>query len=84
MMLRTALYVFSFAIACGSCGKKTTNKNKSATATQSILPSNTGNLSDSFTVQMALENILDQHYKTFASGLSAPGRNFIVTLRARF
>lgn len=41
-------------------------------------------LSDSFTAQMALENILDQHYKTFASGLSAPGRNFIVTLRARF
>jgi hemoglobin/transferrin/lactoferrin receptor protein len=33
---------------------------------------------------MALENILDQHYKTFASGLSAPGRNFIVTLKARF
>ena len=41
-------------------------------------------LSDSFTIQMALENILDQHYKTFASGLSAPGRNFIVTLKARF
>ena len=41
-------------------------------------------LSDSFTAQMAIENILDQHYKTFASGLSAPGRNFIVTLRARF
>ena len=41
-------------------------------------------LSDSFTAQMAIENIMDQHYKTFASGLSAPGRNFIVTLRARF
>ncbi len=41
-------------------------------------------LSDSFTAQMAIENILDLHYKTFASGLSAPGRNFIVTLRARF
>lgn len=41
-------------------------------------------LSDSFTAQMAIENILDQHYKTFASGLSAPGRNFIVTLRAKF
>ena len=41
-------------------------------------------MTDSFTVQMALENILDQHYKTFASGLSAPGRNFILTLKARF
>ena len=40
--------------------------------------------SDSFTVQLALENILDSHYKTFASGLSAPGRNFILTLRAKF
>jgi hemoglobin/transferrin/lactoferrin receptor protein len=40
--------------------------------------------SESFTVQLALENILDSHYKTFASGLSAPGRNFILTLRAKF
>lgn len=45
-MLRTALFLFSFAIACASCGKKTTNKKNSATATQSILPSNTGNLSE--------------------------------------
>lgn len=40
--------------------------------------------SDVLTAQMALENILDTHYKTFASGLSAPGRNFILTLRAHF
>ena len=39
-------------------------------------------VSDNFTVQMALENMLDQHYKTFSSGLSAPGRNFVLTLRA--
>ena len=45
-MLRTALYVFSFAIACVSCGKKTTHKKQSTAATQSILPSNTGNLSE--------------------------------------
>jgi len=41
-------------------------------------------LSEAFTVQMALENILDHHYKTFASGLSAPGRNLILTFRATF
>lgn len=35
-------------------------------------------------LQMALENILDQNYRVFASGISAPGRNFIVTLRANF
>ena len=38
--------------------------------------------SESFTLQLAAENILDHHYKTFASGLSAAGRNFILTLRA--
>lgn len=32
-------------------------------------------------VQLALENILDYNYRVFASGISAPGRNFVVTLR---
>jgi len=45
-MLRTALYVISFAIAFVSCGKKTTHKKQSGAASQSILPSNTGNLSE--------------------------------------
>ena len=31
----------------------------------------------------AVENILDQHYRPYSSGISAPGRNFIVALRAR-
>ncbi|MEZ5017173.1 MAG: TonB-dependent receptor [Flavipsychrobacter sp.] len=35
-------------------------------------------------VQMALENILDQNYRVFASGISAPGRNFVLTVRANF
>ncbi len=35
-------------------------------------------------LQMALENILDMNYRVFASGISAPGRNFIVTLRGNF
>ncbi len=37
-----------------------------------------------FTVQVAAENILDKYYRVFASGLSAPGRNFVITLRGRF
>lgn len=41
-------------------------------------------LTNTFTLQLAAENILDHHYKTFASGLSAPGRNFILTLRTTF
>ena len=33
-------------------------------------------------VQLAVENILDSYYKVFASGISAPGRNIMLTLRA--
>ena len=35
-------------------------------------------------LQLALENILDMNYRTFGSGISAPGRNFMVSLRAGF
>jgi hemoglobin/transferrin/lactoferrin receptor protein len=35
-------------------------------------------------VELGLENILDEHYRKFASGISAPGRNLIVALRASF
>ena len=45
-------------------------------------------LSYAFTEQIRLqvgaENLLDQHYRAFASGVSAPGRNVMVTLRAGF
>lgn len=36
------------------------------------------------TIQGAVENILDTNYRTFASGVSAPGRNFIIALRGQF
>ena len=32
-------------------------------------------------LQLAVENIFDIHYRQFASGISAAGRNFILTLR---
>ena len=35
-------------------------------------------------LQVACENILDRNYRYFASGISAPGRNFIATVRGRF
>jgi hemoglobin/transferrin/lactoferrin receptor protein len=35
-------------------------------------------------LQVACENILDQNYRNYASNISAPGRNFIVTLRGNF
>lgn len=35
-------------------------------------------------VQLALENILDQNYRQFASNISAPGRNLVLTLRGSY
>lgn len=49
----------------------------------------TANLRSSFdinkyaTFQFTIENILDKYYRGFASGLSAPGRNFVFTLRVK-
>lgn len=38
--------------------------------------------SRNISMQAGFENILDKHYRIFASGISAPGRNIFVTLRA--
>ena len=35
-------------------------------------------------LQLMLENILDRNYRYFASGISAPGRNFICSLKINF
>ena len=35
-------------------------------------------------IQIGAYNIMDAHYKVFASGISAPGRSFMVSLRATF
>lgn len=35
-------------------------------------------------IDAAVENVLDTHYRTFASGISAPGRNLVITLRGTF
>ena len=41
------------------------------------------NVSKNLTIQAACENLTDQNYRYFASGISAPGRNFVVTLRGK-
>ncbi len=38
-------------------------------------------LTPRWTVQAAVENLLDQSYRQFASGISAPGRNLVLALR---
>lgn len=37
-----------------------------------------------FAIQAGADNILDLQYRTFASGINAPGRNFFITLRGSF
>lgn len=41
-------------------------------------------LTDVFSVSIGVENITDQRYRPYSSGIAAPGRNFIFTLRAGF
>lgn len=41
-------------------------------------------LNKSIALNAGLENILDNHYRVFASGISAPGRNFYIALRGKF
>lgn len=41
-------------------------------------------MSDHFSVSGGVENITDQRYRTFSSGIAGPGRNFILSLRAHF
>jgi hemoglobin/transferrin/lactoferrin receptor protein len=41
-------------------------------------------LTDSFIVSAGLENITDQRYRPYSSGIVAPGRNFILSFKAAF
>lgn len=41
-------------------------------------------ISTTTTVQLALENILDVHYKTYSSAISSPGRNVIISINSSF
>ena len=38
-------------------------------------------LTESATITASLENITDQRYKTYSSGIASPGRNFIMSLK---
>jgi len=41
-------------------------------------------INERFMAQFEIQNILDRFYKVFASGVGAPGRNFVLTFRANF
>ena len=38
-------------------------------------------ISSLYTLSLAVENLLDKHYRPFSSGVSAPGRNIILSFR---
>ncbi|MBI9069921.1 MAG: TonB-dependent receptor [Salinivirgaceae bacterium] len=41
-------------------------------------------INKNFSLTASIENILDKRYKPYSSGLGAPGRNFILALKAKF
>lgn len=45
---------------------------------------NSYQLNDRFSINLNLENLLDTHYRPYASGISAPGFNAVLSLRATF
>ena len=67
-----------------------TSDNAKNTYKEGALAWHTYNLHTSFklrknySMQFGIENISDLHYRPFASNISAPGRNFIISLRKDF
>lgn len=45
---------------------------------------NSYKLSDYYSINFNLENILDTHYRPYSSGISAPGFNAVISFRASF
>lgn len=41
-------------------------------------------LTKNFSVEAGCENIFDQRYRVFASGISSPGRNFVISLKGMY
>lgn len=63
---------------------KDSNGNNYAPAWYSLKISALYNLTENISVSAGLENLTDQRYRPYSSGLSAPGRNFVISLRADF
>lgn len=41
-------------------------------------------LTETFTINAGIENLADTRYRPYSSGISAPGRNFVLSFRANF
>lgn len=42
------------------------------------------NINENFSLSSGIENLTDQRYRSYSSGISAPGRNFFISVRAKF
>jgi len=42
------------------------------------------NLTETFSIGTGIENLTDQRYRPYSSGISGPGRNFIISIKASF
>lgn len=62
---------------------KDSNGNPYAPAWTTLNIKGSYNILKNVTVDAGIENILDKRYRPYSSGISAPGRNFIIALRAK-
>ena len=63
---------------------KDTNGNNYAPSWYTINIKTLYDLTDNLSITAGVENLTDQRYRPYSSGISAPGRNFILSLRADF
>jgi len=88
--LRTSVFVrFSGGIAFEDLAPSEQNKTHLYTANgalswYTINVNNSYTLNERLSINFNLENLLDTHYRPYSSGISAPGFNASLSLRARF
>lgn len=63
---------------------KDANGNNYAPAWYTLNIKATYDLSNMFVISSGIENLTDERYRPYSSGISAPGRNFVISLRANF
>jgi hemoglobin/transferrin/lactoferrin receptor protein len=63
---------------------KDTNGNNYAPAWYTLNIKALYDLSSTFTISTGMENLTDQRYRLYSAGISAPGRNFMLSLSANF
>jgi hemoglobin/transferrin/lactoferrin receptor protein len=63
---------------------KDSNGNNYSPAWYTLNLKTTYRLNDTFRISAGVENLTDQRYRPYSSGISGPGRNFVLSLTAGF